>query len=119
MTQLIQVGNLSHINYNDVKLNVDGTTHNLKEQLLQSIKGLQNQLEKKKFSMHFGYEVTPMVESLNFVVFADEAFFSVILKMINENYYGTMNKTTLDDLETFLKVLLVCVFYGKLPSFLW
>ena len=63
--------------------------------------------------MHFGCEVLLKMESLNFVVFADEALLSVILKTINKNEYDTMNKTTLDDIEKFVKVLLVCAFNEK------
>ena len=34
-----------------------------------------------------------------FVAFVDEDFFPAVIKMINKNEYGTMNKTALDDLE--------------------
>jgi hypothetical protein len=51
----------------------------------------------------------------NFLVFANENFFSEILTIINENEKGEI-KTTMNDLENAIRVILVCAFYGKSPS---
>ena len=46
-------------------------------------------------------------------------FFAIILNMINNNEQGQEFKTTMNDLEMFVRVIIVCCFYGQSPKAMW
>ena len=73
---------------------------------------LSNKIESKQFLLHYADDKKPCIESQNLAIFANE-------NMINNNEQGQQHKTTMNDLEMFVRVIIVCCFYGQSPKAMW
>ena len=58
------------------------------------IKYLLSQLETKNAGIYFSSQIPPCCESINFAAYANKAFFSIILQLINSNEQDLEVKTT-------------------------
>ena len=111
--------NVISTRYQDVSLDINGPLMDMKKQLKQSVDVLRGTIARKRRVLHFGKD-EPSVESQHFAAFADEGFFRIVLEIINGNESDDVqNKTTMDQLELFVRVILTCSFYGKAPRTLW
>ena len=88
----------------------------MKNELKNSVKYLLRELETKRSGMHFSTRIAPCPQSMNLAAYDNETFFSTILKLINSNEKDVEPKTTMEDMEYFVRALLIAAVYGKSPS---
>ena len=65
----------------------------MKDELKKEVKYLLSQLENKKTGIHFSNYIPPYADSMIFAAYANEGFFSIILRLINSNEQNLEVKT--------------------------
>ena len=78
---------------------------------------MKEELEVKKASVYVDSDISK--ESIHIATFADESYVHISLMMINENAKEESEEITMECLELFMRVLLLCKLYEKSPHFLW
>ena len=107
---------ISDTKYHRIKVSVNSADMDMKDELKKSVKYLLRELKNKKAGMHFSTSIPPCPQSMNLAAYANETFFSTILKLINSNEKDIEPKTTMEDMEYFVRALLIAAVYGKSPS---
>ena len=89
----------------------------MKHKLRVSIGYMIEELEMKNESMYFGSDISK--DSINVAAFSDKYYFNISLMTMNKNAKKEIEEIIMEYPELFVRVLLLCAFYGNLSQFLW
>jgi hypothetical protein len=112
------------IPFHEIQLTVDTVSKDMKQSLHASVEIMKRNLKHKRTSSIIFpstiFQSSP--EVLNFSTIINYNFCQCLLQLINENEIdneSSSTKTTMNQLEIFIRCILCCAFYRKSATALW